>query len=176
VEQGAFAPTCPFAGLFHGLHLSPKLAGAVHIDPTESAAARGRQRGSREIREVLMTEEQVGKYKTLLLARRDELAGKSRRREDIWIVKSNEQIEMVQLAGEREFAVRSLEHQSKSLTQINIALERIEDGEFGICLECEEEISPKRLTAVPWAAYCLHCQEMHDAREAADFAEPPLAA
>jgi len=123
-----------------------------------------------------MTQEHVDKYKASLLAKREEIVGKSRRREDIWIVQSNEQIEKVQLAGEREFAVRTLEHQSKSLMQINRAIERIEDGEFGICLECEEPISPKRLAAVPWAAYCLRCQELHDAQEAMGTAEPFLAA
>jgi DnaK suppressor protein len=122
-----------------------------------------------------MAEDHVEKYKTLLLAKREEIVGKSRRREDIWIVPSNEQIEMVQLAGEREFAVRALEHQSKSLMQVNGALQRIEDGEFGICLECEEPISPKRLAAVPWAAYCLRCQETRDAHDI-DRAEPTLAA
>ena len=123
-----------------------------------------------------MSQVDLEKYKTLLLGKREEIVGKSRRREDIWIVPSNEQIEKVQLAGEREFAVRALEHQSKSLMQINGALERIEDGEFGICLECEEPISPKRLAAVPWAAYCLHCQELQDAQQTADQAEPILAA
>jgi DnaK suppressor protein len=122
-----------------------------------------------------MAEDHAEKYKTLLLAKREEIVGKSRRREDIWIVPSNEQIEMVQLAGEREFAVRALEHQSKSLMQVNGALQRIEDGEFGICLECEEPISPKRLAAVPWAAYCLRCQETRDAHDI-DRAEPTLAA
>ena len=115
-----------------------------------------------------MTQEQTKKFKALLLARREQIMGESRRREDIWIVPSNEQIEMVQLAGEREFAVRSLEHQSKSLSAIHAAMERIDDGEFGICLECEEEISPKRLAAVPWAAYCLHCQEKRDSQRAAE--------
>jgi len=123
-----------------------------------------------------MTQENVEKYKALLLAKREGIVGKSRRREDIWIVRSNEHIEMVQLAGEREFAVRTLEHQSKSLMQINRALERIEDGEFGMCLECEEPISSKRLAAVPWAAYCLRCQEFHDAREATEAGERMLAA
>ena len=71
----------------------------------------------------------------------------------------------MQLAGQREFAARTLERETKSLMQIDAALKRIEDGEFGICLDCEEPISRKRLAAVPWAAYCLHCQEMHDAEE-----------
>ena len=48
------------------------------------------------------------------------------------------------------------------------ALKHIDDGEFGICLECEEPISPKRLAGLPWAGYCLHCQELRDSEEATD--------
>ena len=123
-----------------------------------------------------MNEADVDKCKTLLMFKREEIVGKSRRREDLWIVQSNEQIETVQLAGQREFAARTLEREAKSLIQIGAALKRIDDGEFGICLDCEEPISPKRLAAVPWAAYCLHCQEMHDAQEAADTVHSTLAA
>ena len=115
-------------------------------------------------------------YKPLLIAKHKEIVGKSRRREDIYSVRSNEQIETVQLAGELEFVVRNLERESKILMQVDAALRRIDEGEFGVCLECEEPISPKRLAAVPWAAYCLHCQELHDARERADAADPLLAA
>ena len=123
-----------------------------------------------------MNKADVNKYRTLLMAKREEIAGKSTRREDLWIVQSNEQIEMVQLAGQREFAARTLEREAKSLMQIGAALKRIDCGEFGICIECEEPISPKRLAAVPWAAYCLHCQEMHDAQGATDTVQPKLAA
>jgi DnaK suppressor protein len=35
---------------------------------------------------------------------------------------------------------------------------------YGVCLECEEPISPKRLDAVPWARYCVSCQERIAAR------------
>src|SRR5262249_12478741 len=38
------------------------------------------------------------------------------------------------------------------------ALARLEDGEFGYCMDCGEEISPKRLAAVPWAECCVECQ------------------
>jgi DnaK suppressor protein len=113
-----------------------------------------------------MNEVEVQRYKALLTGKHTEITGKSRKREDIWIVKSNEQIETVQLAGEREFAVSVLEHERKLLMQIEAALERIKDREYGMCVECEEPISPKRLAAVPWAAYCLHCQDLHDAQEA----------
>jgi DnaK suppressor protein len=113
-----------------------------------------------------MNEVEVKRYRALLTGKQAEIAGKSRKREDIWIVKSNEQIETVQLAGEREFAVRVLENQRKLQMQIEAALDRIHDGEYGMCIECEEPISPKRLAAVPWAAYCIRCQEWHDQQEA----------
>src|SRR5215467_10365516 len=48
----------------------------------------------------------------------------------------------------------------KLLREISDALHRIEPGTYGICLECEEPISTKRLDAVPWARYCVTCQEL----------------
>lgn len=42
---------------------------------------------------------------------------------------------------------------------IDAALERINRGKYGICEECDEPISEKRLKAVPWTRLCLHCQE-----------------
>jgi DnaK suppressor protein len=116
------------------------------------------------------------RYKALLMAKREEILGRSRHREDIWIVESNDVIETVQLASDRDFAVRTLERESRSLMQVDAALERIDHGEFGMCLECEEPIPTKRLAVVPWAAYCLHCQELRDTRESTDAHEPRLAA
>jgi len=48
---------------------------------------------------------------------------------------------------------------AKLLREVEAALQRIENGTYGICQECEEEISVKRLNAVPWARYCVKCQE-----------------
>ena len=53
---------------------------------------------------------------------------------------------------------------SKLLREINDALHRIEHGNYGECLECEEPISTKRLDAVPWARFCVTCQESIAAR------------
>ena len=52
----------------------------------------------------------------------------------------------------------------KLLREINDALHRIEQGTYGTCLECEEPISVKRLDAVPWARFCVACQEAIAAR------------
>ena len=48
----------------------------------------------------------------------------------------------------------------KLLREISDALVRIDHDTYGVCLECEEPISTKRLDAVPWARYCVTCQEM----------------
>ena len=123
-----------------------------------------------------MKEADVSEFRKLLTAKRVEIVGQSLRREDLWIVQSNEQIETVQLAGQREFAARTLEREAKNLAQIDAAFKRIDRGEFGTCLDCEEAIAPKRLAALPWAGYCLHCQELHDVQAAMDTVEAKLAA
>lgn len=45
------------------------------------------------------------------------------------------------------------------LSQIRRALERIDEGNYGDCLQCGNTIGAKRLEAVPWAPYCIDCQE-----------------
>lgn len=52
------------------------------------------------------------------------------------------------------------ENESKQLTLIDEALLRIADNEYGPCQNCENDISQKRLGAIPWARYCLNCQEL----------------
>ena len=54
------------------------------------------------------------------------------------------------------------ENESRQLELIDEALERLEDDEYGICQNCEKEINPKRLAAIPWARYCLDCQELRE--------------
>jgi DnaK suppressor protein len=45
------------------------------------------------------------------------------------------------------------------LRMIEEALDRLESDDYGFCLACEEPIPPKRLNAIPWARYCVDCQE-----------------
>ena len=52
------------------------------------------------------------------------------------------------------------ENESKQLTLIDQALIRIDDDEYGLCQNCEKEINAKRLAAIPWARYCLDCQQL----------------
>jgi DnaK suppressor protein len=115
-------------------------------------------------------------YKAVLMTLREAMVRKAKQREAIWVAQSNELMETAQLAVGRDFAIRALELENRCLRQVDAALKRIEDVEFGTCLECEGPISPKRLAAVPWATYCLRCQELDDRRQVTEAAEPKLAA
>ena len=98
----------------------------------------------------------------MLEAKETELSFGLRSREDIAIEKTADKMDEVQLAGERELAIRNLDRESKLLQSIRGALARMEDGSYGVCLRCDAAINPKRLGAVPWAAYCVRCQEEAD--------------
>ncbi len=52
------------------------------------------------------------------------------------------------------------ENESRQLALIDEALRRVEDDEYGLCQNCEQQINAKRLAAIPWARYCLNCQEL----------------
>lgn len=54
------------------------------------------------------------------------------------------------------------ENESKQLALIDEALMRIDDDEYGHCQNCEKEVNAKRLAALPWARYCLDCQELQE--------------
>ena len=112
-----------------------------------------------------MTKNELEKYKTVLETRLAELSYALRNREDIAIEKTPDALDEVQLAGERELAIRNLDRESNLLRQVRGALARIADGSYGICNHCEEEISMKRLNAVPQTAYCIKCQEAADRHE-----------
>jgi DnaK suppressor protein len=109
-----------------------------------------------------MTKTELSKFKKILETKRDELEQIVRKRDAIAIEKSADALDEVQHAAERELAIRNLDRESQLLRSVRAALQRIDEGSFGICLHCEEEISPKRLAAVPWTSLCIQCQEQAD--------------
>jgi len=109
-----------------------------------------------------MTKSEITKFKKILETKQAELERVVRNRDAIAIEKSADALDEVQHASERELAIRNLDRESNLLRHVRLALRRITDGSFGTCLHCEEEISPKRIAAVPWAANCIQCQELAD--------------
>lgn len=109
-----------------------------------------------------MTKQELNKLKDFLEKKQAELAGIIVNREGIEIEKSPDALDEVQHAAERELAIRNLDRDSALLRNVRLALRRFNDGSYGVCLHCEEEISQKRLNAVPWAPFCISCQELSD--------------
>jgi DnaK suppressor protein len=112
----------------------------------------------------------------ILERKQAELAQVLQRRDGIEIEKSADQMDEIQYATERELAMRNVDRESSLLRQVKAALQRIGDGSFGNCMECESAISPRRLAALPWALLCIQCQEAadRDRQERADSLSEPL--
>lgn len=112
-----------------------------------------------------MSSSEIARYHGRLEAKSREVAFGLSSREGIVIEKAADVLDEVQLAVERELAILNLDRESKLLRSVRTALARIEDGSYGVCLHCDTAINPKRLAAVPWAAYCVRCQEAADRYE-----------
>jgi DnaK suppressor protein len=76
----------------------------------------------------------------------------------------------VDIQEDIEFAL--IQMKSETLTKIDAALRRLEDGTYGDCFECGDQISEARLRALPFAVRCKDCEE---ARETAEQRERAMA-
>jgi DnaK suppressor protein len=109
-----------------------------------------------------MTKSELNRFSELLTAKKTELARAVTVREGIVIERSADALDEVQFASARELRTRTLEQESSLLRDVDTALDRIGDGSYGDCLQCEEEIGQKRLNAIPWATLCIGCQQQAD--------------
>ena len=68
-------------------------------------------------------------------------------------------IDRASLESDRNFLLRIRDRERKLISKIEKALERVEDGTFGICEKCGEDISEERLKARPVTTFCIDCKE-----------------
>jgi DnaK suppressor protein len=115
--------------------------------------------------ETSSSHHELSRFKLILEARIVELERGLRQRDGIAIEQSPDQLDEIQRASERDLAICNIDRGSRQLRDARAALRRIQDGSFGVCEECEEEIQLKRLIAIPWASLCIYCQEALDCRE-----------
>lgn len=109
-----------------------------------------------------MTRTELNQFLTILKAKNAELARAMGRRDGIAIERAPDALDEIQFAAARELTTRNLERQSELFRNVREALDRIADGTYGTCLQCDDEISHKRLNAMPWATLCIACQERAD--------------
>jgi DnaK suppressor protein len=109
-----------------------------------------------------ITPYEIAGFQKLLEQSEAELVQLLNKRDGIAIEKSADQMDEIQYASERDLAIRNVDRESRLLRQVRAALRRIHEGSFGICIECESPIGPKRLLAVPSAPRCIACQDSAD--------------
>jgi len=109
-------------------------------------------------------------YKKLLISLREKLVGKvdymqeealKKSRQDASGDLSNVPIHMADVGTdnyERELMIELIQNGEESVRSIDDALEKIEEGTFGVCEACEKKINRERLKAVPYARLCIDCQ------------------
>ena len=66
--------------------------------------------------------------------------------------------DMSSVAYSRDVLFNLSENQRRRIQDINVALEQIEKGEYGICMGCGEEIAPRRMEVRPFSRYCIDCK------------------
>jgi DnaK suppressor protein len=111
-----------------------------------------------------MTDAQMTQFQAALKDNEAALQGKLYKRDGINVQRSADPADEAQLSVERELNVRALDRDYWLLAAVRSALQRMQDGEYGLCQSCDGEISAKRLAALPWVHYCIHCQERIDER------------
>ena len=116
-----------------------------------------------------MNKRQREKYRKQLLAKREELL------ERVKAARTSEKEGSGKEApdlGDRALStvIRDLSYQLTAgerdiVRRVDLALDRIDEGIYGTCVECGKKVQLGRLDAVPWARHCIDCQELHDRGE-----------
>ena len=113
-----------------------------------------------------MDKRKMKTYRDRLLGRREGLfrqvteAEMSSRERDLEA--TQDPADMVANAYTKELLISMSANDRKLLELIDEALRRIEAGEYGECVNCGEPVQERRLEAVPWARYCLKCQDLQE--------------
>ena len=115
-----------------------------------------------------LTKKEIEELRDLLLQKRREILGDVSCMENETLKKnrsdlSNMPIHMADMGTdnyEMEHTLGLMDSEIKILREIDEALQRIEEGTYGICLGNEEKIPKQRLEAIPWARYCLNCADL----------------
>ncbi len=121
-----------------------------------------------------MNKREMKKYREILLEKKERLSGEIQHLGEETLKKtqrdqsgdlSGYSLHMADVATDnfdREFALSLFSNEQEIMYEIDEAIERIDNGEFGNCEMCEKPISEKRLKALPYARCCTACQEKEE--------------
>lgn len=116
-----------------------------------------KRRTSREVFYESLGAKLSQKHSEILdLFRRDQGVGQDASHE------GDDNVDRATFHSNRELALSLSNGEREVLAQINEALDRLEQGEYGCCSNCTEAIHDERLMAIPWARHCVVCQELEE--------------
>lgn len=108
-----------------------------------------------------MTSERLEFFKNLLLERLERLQTEADKTlGDLTQEKviPPDSLDLANEESEREFTIRIKDRDRRLIVKVREALQRIEDGSFGVCVVCGDDISEKRLIARPVTTHCIDCK------------------
>lgn len=114
-----------------------------------------------------MDKKHLEKYRKKLAEKRHEIIKEFQnnvnyRRESVADDGTQDIADKANMAYNKEFIFSLTDAERDLLQLIDDALSRLDENEFGSCVSCGNEIKSARLEAVPWARYCLNCQELQE--------------
>jgi DnaK suppressor protein len=96
-------------------------------------------------------------------------------RSGLHIENSADMVDTICMATDRDVLVQQMNVRARMQSDVRKAIATLEEGEYCVCEDCEDAISPRRLDAIPWTRVCVKCQERRDSR-AVDFDDNLIAA
>ena len=116
-----------------------------------------------------MDQEQLDHFKTVLLKQKQELLAQANQTVNRQVSRVNEHVaDYADIASQESataFQLRMRGRERQLIKKIDQALERIEDGTFGLCERCGHEIGAKRIEARPVATFCINCKTTLEEQE-----------
>lgn len=114
-----------------------------------------------------MDKKQLERFKKRLLEKRKEIVDEFQtnvtyRKESTADDGTQDIADKANMAYNKEFLFSLTDAERDLLGLIDEAIKRLEEGEFGVCSNCSNDIKSTRLEAIPWAKYCLNCQELQE--------------
>jgi DnaK suppressor protein len=109
-----------------------------------------------------MNKRELKKFRNILERKRDTMVHQGSRKaywENMGNTRHGDFVDQASDDNEVHVNIRLRQTDAKLLRAIEAAIARIENGSYGICTQCEEEISAARLQAVPWTSVCVACKE-----------------
>ena len=116
-----------------------------------------------------MNKKDLKRFKELLISERNNLIKKANKtlseEATLDVNELPDEIDQASAEYNQSFIFRLRDREKYYLSKIDKALKKIEDGDFGVCESCGEEISTKRLEARPVTTLCIRCKEEQEMEE-----------